>query len=165
MEETTESASRASKEVPTPGTASSSQAPPQSQMYRPRLPGPCFNCMEMGHLKANCPKLTRPYPLIIEPVNECKTVLVESSVVDNHTSDAYPLDQVRKGNKEGDLLETCSADLADDSEQQNNLQGLGSCEEISELDPDSGRCWELEQGDPQTSDVQGRLHVNVTFWE
>ena len=103
--------------------------------------------------------------MIIEPVNECKTVLVESSVVDNHASETCPLDQVRKSNKEGDLLETCSAELADGSEQCNDLQGVGSCEENSELDPDSGRCWELEQGDPQTSDVQGRLHVNVTFWE
>ena len=41
-------------------------------------------------------------------------MLVESSVVNNHASDACPLDQARKSNKEGDLLETCSADSADD---------------------------------------------------
>ena len=65
-------------------------------MYKPRLPGPYFNCMEMGHLKAICPKLTRPYPLIIEPVNECKTVLVGSSVIDNHASNASPPEEEKK---------------------------------------------------------------------
>ena len=68
-------------------------------------------------------------------------MLVESSVVNNHASDACPLDQARKSNKEGDLLETCSADSADDSEQWNDLQGVGSCKDSSELDPGSGRCW------------------------
>ena len=30
--------------------------------FTPRTPGPCFNCSEMGHLKANCPKLAGTYP-------------------------------------------------------------------------------------------------------
>ena len=60
---------------------------------------------------------------------------------------------MRKSDKESDLLETCSADLADDSEQWNDLQGVGLCKESSELDPDSGRCWKLEQEGPQISDV------------
>ena len=38
----------------------------QEQLYqqpaRQRLPVPCFNCLEMGHLKATCPKLNRQYP-------------------------------------------------------------------------------------------------------
>ena len=110
----------------------------------------CFNCMEMEHLKAICPKLTRLYLLIIEPVNGYKTVLVGSSVIDNHTSDAFTSDEVRKGNKDSDLLVTCSADLADDSEQGNDLKGVGSCEESSELDSDSGRYWELDKEGPQS---------------
>ena len=32
--------------------------------FTPRMPGPCFNCFEMGHLKANCPKLARTYPFV-----------------------------------------------------------------------------------------------------
>ena len=39
------------RRFPTSGTASgSSQPPPQAQTYRPRQLGPCFYCMEMGHL-------------------------------------------------------------------------------------------------------------------
>jgi len=36
---------------------------PRQQLRFHRPPGPCFNCYEMGHLKANCPKLGRSqYP-------------------------------------------------------------------------------------------------------
>ena len=31
---------------------------------RQRIPGPCFNCLEMGHLKATCPKLIKQYPFV-----------------------------------------------------------------------------------------------------
>ena len=31
---------------------------------RPCIPGPCLNCTEMG-LRANCPKLSQPYPFNI----------------------------------------------------------------------------------------------------
>ena len=50
------------------GSGSLTQQPPggptqpRGASYWFRVPGPCFNCMEMGHLKANCPKLARPYP-------------------------------------------------------------------------------------------------------
>ena len=36
---------------------------PQPPMSHRRVPGPCFNCLEMGHLKGNCPKLSKMYPL------------------------------------------------------------------------------------------------------
>ena len=40
------------------------QAPPRHQgFYKP--PGPCFNCYQMGHIKANCPKLTRPQQYVV----------------------------------------------------------------------------------------------------
>ena len=38
--------------------------------FTPRMPGPCFNCFETGHLKANCPKLARTYPFV-PSVNVC----------------------------------------------------------------------------------------------
>ena len=46
-----------SKSYPSPGPVGQ---PPQ--MLR-RIPGPCFNCLDMGHLKGSCPKLNKPYPL------------------------------------------------------------------------------------------------------
>ena len=36
---------------------------PRGASYCYRVPGPCFNCLGMGHLKANCPKLVKSYPL------------------------------------------------------------------------------------------------------
>ena len=41
--------------TPTPGPAGQ---PPQMLS---RIPGPCFNCSEMGHLKGNCPKWNNLY--------------------------------------------------------------------------------------------------------
>ena len=41
------------------------QPPPYGKPPGPRtrIPGPCFGCSQMGHLRANCPnKPTRPYP-------------------------------------------------------------------------------------------------------
>ena len=46
-----------SKSYPTPEAA---RQPPQMLS---RIPGPCFNCLEMGHLKGICPKLNKPYLL------------------------------------------------------------------------------------------------------
>jgi len=38
-------------------------APLMQHQARPRgIPGPCFQCGEMGHLRASCPKRQRPYP-------------------------------------------------------------------------------------------------------
>ena len=35
----------------------------------PHVPGPCFNCTEMGHIRANCPKLSKPYPFHVSSSN------------------------------------------------------------------------------------------------
>ena len=77
------------RRFPTPGPPVSSQAPPQAQPFRPRLPGPCWHCSEMGHLKVTCPKLQRPYPLNIECVDEGKAKQGEvgSSGIDKHGND------------------------------------------------------------------------------
>ena len=48
---------------PVPGPAR--KVPTPQEWYRQprqRIPGPCFHCMEMGHLKATCPKLNKQYP-------------------------------------------------------------------------------------------------------
>ena len=39
---------------------------PRGVAYRlPKIPGPCFHCLKMGHLKANCPELAKPYPFVV----------------------------------------------------------------------------------------------------
>ena len=103
------------RRFPVPGPVNSGQpAPPQAQPYRPRLLGPCWNCLEIGHIKATCPKLTQPYPLNIEPVNECKTVggEVRSNVTDSDACDACQPDNVRKGDKGSEPLKACSVERA-----------------------------------------------------
>ena len=52
-----------------PSTSTLVQKPPNlprpqfnGNRLPPRMPGPCFNCFEMGHLKAACPKLATTYP-------------------------------------------------------------------------------------------------------
>ena len=38
---------------------------PRGANYRPpKTPGPCFHCLKMGHLKANCPEL-KSYPFLV----------------------------------------------------------------------------------------------------
>ena len=47
---------------------------PRGASFQYRVPGPCFNCLEMGHLKANCPKLVKSYPLSNNVVNAITVV-------------------------------------------------------------------------------------------
>ena len=42
---------------------------------RPKQPRSCFNCLEMGHLKANCLKLIRQYPLNNIPVDKSVNIV------------------------------------------------------------------------------------------
>ena len=57
------------------------QASPRHQgIYKP--PGPCFNCFQMGHIKANFPRQTRPqYPL--SSCNNNIQLTVCGSMLDN----------------------------------------------------------------------------------
>ena len=151
------------RRFPTPGPPVSIQAPPQAQPFRPRPPGPCWYCSEMGHLKA---KLPRPYPLNIECVNEGTSIKDEvgNCGVNKHVNDVYPPVEVRKCDKGIEPLQRLR-ETTDNNEELSNLQFMGSCEEGSEPDPDLGRYWELEQDGHQVSDVQGRLLANINFWE
>ena len=74
---------------PPGGSGSLTQQPPggptqpRGASYQFRVLGPCFDCLEMGHLKANCPKLARLYPLSIVVAN---AVTVASDKTDNISS-------------------------------------------------------------------------------
>ena len=98
----------------------------------------------------------------IEPVNECKIKggEVGSSVTDGDACDACQPDKVRKGDKGSEPLKACSPGRAYNKEGWN---GSVSDKESSELDPDLGRYWELEQEGLQVSDVQGQLLANIKF--
>ena len=50
--------------VPQPQQMLMPQQAPLRHQGSYKLPGPCFNCYQIGHIKANCPKQIRPqYPL------------------------------------------------------------------------------------------------------
>ena len=57
------------------GEPNSVNAANGSGLPRPRQVGPCFNCLEMRHLKAHCPKRNRKYPL-----NQLDNACVDSGV-------------------------------------------------------------------------------------
>ena len=61
---------------------------PRGPTYRPpKIPGPCFNCLKMGHLKANCPDLAKSYPLVISSGNVSSDCVGTSSHCGNISSD------------------------------------------------------------------------------
>ena len=148
-----------SKSYPTPGPAG--QLP---QMPR-RIPGPCFNCLEMGHLKGSCPKLNKPYPLNTskeEGVN-CYVDVVSQEIVPTKVC----------GNEQGcvnEYRESGEADASFDSiawKVCGEIPSVGECGSsgVMENDPSFGRVWEVGQEEGQVCDVQGRLCKCITFWE
>ena len=162
---------------------------------RPRVPGPCFNCTEMGHIRANCPKLSKTYPFDIHS-NVCDGMLysvndvwVNETVCVNKKKglskdvcDSSEVMEVTCVNKVQDNSNACSC-AADPkvtdgtmccSEQKGCEVTTHTSESESEfLDcSDSGpdmhdisRFWELEQGGGQIQDVQGRLKESLAFWQ
>ena len=133
--------------------------PMGSGLPRPQQVGPCFNCLEMGHLKAYCPKRNRKYPL-----NQLDNLCVDSSVDtvcdysvlygDSH-SYVYK-GSIMVGNAdEGSGFQSSSSD------------GMTACigEHAESPEPlELGRYWELEHDTDQITDVQGRLKDKVSFW-
>ena len=96
----------------------------------------------MGHLRAVCSKLSKPYPLNnIECVDNFTEVHKSVSV----TSDI--------------CVNESHAELVD------SQPDMCAEEESSELDLEFTRCWEFEHTETQITDVQGQLLKHVTFWE
>ena len=132
--------------------------PMGSGLPRPWQVGPCFNCLEMGHLKAHCPKINRKYPLS-QLNNSCVDSSVDT-VCDCSVSCDNSYSHVCKGSKAASKVDEegrpgpSSNDIAAcTSEHAESPEPLELC-----------RYWELEHDTNQITDVQGRLKDNVSFW-
>ena len=143
--------------------------PSQGGGPKPRQPGPCFNCLEMGHLKANCPKINRQYPLnnnilVVNNVNvSCNSTQGKGGLF---SGDSVGTD---KGNSMGIIAQsrdvTVSPSGPDSSSQECVCEERGPSVDIPDVELTTiGRCWELEESTRQKSDVQGRLQANIQFW-
>ena len=95
----------------------------------------------MGHLRATCPKLSKPYPL-----NKIECVDKVSNCGSFDTSDYVCVDESHAG-----LVDSQPSICAE--------------EESSELGLEFIRSWEFEQVGTQITDVQGHLLRNVIFWK
>ena len=143
---------------------------------RQQILGPCFHCLEMGHLKATCQKLNKQYPFepkAREPSHYVCDVYKgsESKLVGNiERLVIKPVNEPRDLNKgvlstkvvepDTELIDEATTSKVVSAAEQPPIQG-----ECSELEPDLSRCWEFEQDTTQISDVQGRLCTCLSFWE
>ena len=149
-----------------PGASKTIMAVPVSQSLPRRVPGPCFHCLEMGHLKGSCPKLGKSYPLSQLASNgaDCCSEGV-SQVIEN----------VKRSVKEHGIVvnESVSHTVTEHSMVLNSaVKDLGhvemsehECGSDRKLDPGLGRVWEVCQEEIQLVDVQGRLCKCIAFWE
>ena len=113
----------------------------------------------MGHLGSDCPKLRKTYPLctlVPESGNVCMGSANEG--VAEHKGSMVKI-------KYGDNSELQDRGKVYDRDGSipGNPELSGSTE--VELDPSLGGMWEVEQGEEQVLDVQGRLSKCISFWE
>ena len=143
--------------------------PSSSTGRPPRVAGQCWHCGEMGHLRAACPKLVKPYPFydiecVNEPQRECD--LSKVKLYEGESADSGSLN-VSKAEVPGVSTsmptDVCGVDATQDElacESEMCTDG-----ESSELMTDLMRTWDYEESGHQITDVQGRLLANVNFWE
>jgi len=109
----------------------------------------------MGHLKVNCPKLPKPYPLSMSNVVVSADIIVRD---DNFPSDnVFPGDNVLPSVNVPPSVDP--PPVVNVSPSDSMLSSVCGAEIIPE-DYDikgMGRFWESEQGAAQIMDVQGRL--------
>jgi len=112
----------------------------------------------MGHLRATCPKLTKPYPLynvkcVDEPLKECVSLEVKLPKDNSADSCSVNLSKVKVAGTSTDIsyvvcgVDTSQADLACEPE-------MCMEEESSELLPEFSRTWDYEEAGHQITDVQ-----------
>ena len=135
----------------------------------PRVAGQCWHCGEMGHLRAACPKLAKPYPFydiecVNEPQKECD--LAKVKLHESVSADSGSLD-VPKAEVPG-VSTSMSTDVWGVDDPQSELAWeptMCTDEESSELITELIQTWDYEETGHQITDVQGRLLTNVDFWE
>ena len=149
-----------------------------SSGQRPRVPGLCWYCSEMGHIKANCPKLRKPYPFDKYSVDSvtvmCDSLSYESNCVNNEKGSSKDVHEVKaivaKGvNKVQDSSNAYSAgpkvsDGTITSEVQTGcerapLDGGRFCvNEVNEMGEEFSGCFESETDNVDVQDTS-------RFWE
>ena len=163
-----------------------SQAVPFPRPVGPaaKVPGPCFHCLQMGHLKAQCPnKISKPYPfndVLVSGVsvqvsanNDCAEVCSTSQCVDKHQSgQIFKTDHSKTSSKRAQVLDV---QVEDTMKYQGSREGPSSSSfnnpgivfnGADDPDPtELQRYWELEESATQIQDVQGRLKDKLCFWK
>ena len=149
-----------------------------------RVPGPCWHCQQMGHLRVHCPnKISKPYPFndvlvssVYIGVNEhCDEVCSPSLCVDNLQSDQLSKVDHSKASSErsqtydvhvGDAMQ-CHGSGEGSSNHSSDANDLGfiDIEPTESETTEFQRYWELEQNATQIHDVQGRLKSKLSFWK
>ena len=139
-----------------------------SQMLPPpkRVPGPCFHCLEMGHLKGSCPKLSRMYPLsqsVCESV-EWSIEIAEESVNNLDSGEEGGVNRLTVPVPSGPEFEQALVESSEDMglERPSELCEYGDSR--GELEHELNRVWEVSE-ESQVVDVQGRLRKYISFWE
>ena len=158
------------------------------QTTRPRVLGPCYRCAEWGHLVANCPK-PRQYPFEHQPlvskaegsVNCVSNVC--SSIEQGHSLKAKGaslslggVDSKQKASAQSEAMEQKS--IVSTKEKEPTYKVVGSSnneiwefalpsdnETVTHGDIPEGQCWEIQEGELQIVDVQGRLKQSLVFWQ
>ena len=141
-----------------------------------RVPGPCFHCLQTGHLKAhNHNKISKQYPFN-DVLMSCANCV--------HTSVNGCNDKVCSGSLCVDKPQTNQLLKVDHSKTSGGRVQLDTYREDAQLvhitsTNDSGfidsgtdgpettelrRYWEIEQSATQILDVQGRLKNQLSFW-
>ena len=147
-----------------------------------RLPGPCFQCLQMGHLKAQCPnKISRPYPfndVLISSVSSmhdsvnkgCAEVCGASQCVDK--PQVSRIGHSKAGSRRAQVFDVHVEDarVYQGSREGPSSSGSNDLDIVVSRahDPDSTelqRYWELEESETQIRDVQGRLKNKLSFWK
>ena len=166
--------------IPPPG----SQPVPFPRPVGPaaKVPGPCFHCFQMGHLKAQCPnKISKLYPfndVLVSGVSvqvsankDSVEVSSASQCVDEHQSG-----QMLKIDQSKARAQVLKVHVENNMECQGSGEGPpsssfdnpGTVYNGASEDPDPTdfqRYWELEESPAQIQDVQGRLKDNLCFWK